>query len=91
MQFKDSSSTYVFTTTRVIREGHTIVFVSHDDNGDWQFLDAERNPSEKDAVLVSLEEMIQHDPSVLAIAELPPGGTATRIDKDSEWQIDIAT
>ena len=88
MKRENSDSTYVLTTKRVIREGRTVILVSHDDNGDWQYLDAANCPSEMDAMLGSFEEMIQHDPSAHPIADLPVGRFATRKDKESEWQID---
>ena len=39
-----------------------------------------------DAALVGLSEMVRHDPSVLELADMPPGWSATRETRDAPWK-----
>jgi hypothetical protein len=84
--FSDDLNNYVFTTRFVIEDNSAIIFVSHDDEGDWQFL-SEEGPKENEARIVLLGEMIQHDPSILEIADLPLGAKAFRDNAGSPWRI----
>lgn len=43
--------------------------------------------SEQDARIVSLEEMIAHDSSILTLADLPLGYKAERTKETDQWQI----
>ena len=38
------------------------------------------------AALVGLGTIVGHDPSVLELADMPPGWSATRTVKDAPWQ-----
>ena len=38
------------------------------------------------AFVVALREMIEHDPSLAILADLPLGWHAWRTDKDSKWE-----
>jgi hypothetical protein len=86
-KFEESLNAYVFTTKYVLKEGHPIVYVSHDDDGDWQFLGKADNLKEEDAMVISLGEMIEYDSTILEIADLPKGHEATRKDRSSQWRI----
>ena len=85
-KFKESLNTAVFTTRFVIESQSTIVFVSHDDDGDWQFL-SEEGPVENEARIALLSEMIELDPTILDIADIPSGTKAFRDDQYSPWRI----
>jgi len=85
--FPESLNIYVFTTKYVLNEGSPIVYVSHDDDGDWQFLGKEKGLGEEDAKVISLGEMIEHDPSIKEIAHLPLGKKAIRENIYSPWSI----
>ena len=52
----------------------------------WQFLDGRDNPDLKDAAVVSLKQIVQRDPSVGELADLPFGWCAWRTDAMSPWQ-----
>ena len=76
----------VFTLRSIVFDGAPILSVFHDaDDHGWQFL-AGGDPAIEDAAVVSLEEIVQLDPSVLEVADLPPGGVAFRVTRDSAWQ-----
>jgi hypothetical protein len=70
----------------IVFGGAPILYVLHDaeDHG-WQFLDG-RPIDMADAAFVGLSEMVRHDPSVLELADMPPGWSATRATKDGPWK-----
>ncbi len=74
-----------FTTTHVMRDGHDITYVFHnaDDHG-WQFHWAGEKDL-ADSMVVCLSEIVDHDPSVLEVADLPPGWRAWRERRGAEW------
>lgn len=75
-----------YTTSHVIRQGLPITHVYHDaDDHGWQF----HYPGEKttaDIMIVSLKEIYFRDPTVLEIADLPPGWRAIREDINKPWK-----
>ncbi len=87
-RFRDNLGIYVFTLKCIVLDKMPITYVSHDAEGDWQFLRQDRQLREEDAMLISLGEMIEHDPSILEIADLPLGRVATRRDRNSPWQME---
>jgi hypothetical protein len=84
--FDDPRDVAVITLRQVVREGSPILRVTHDDDdGCWQFLDGNRVKVE-DGLLVSLEEMIEIDPTLAQLADMPPGWVAWREGPDDTWQ-----
>ncbi|MDM8006044.1 MAG: hypothetical protein QUV05_07855 [Phycisphaerae bacterium] len=62
-----------------------ILLVSHDaDDHGWQFIGAS-SASMRDARIVSLAEIVDLDPGVLKVADLPPGWQAVRDQAGSAW------
>jgi hypothetical protein len=84
--FDQVPNTAVFTTTHVLRESHPITHVFHDasDHG-WQF-HYPGGKSEADIMIVALEEIVLHDPTVVEIADLPPGWRAIRSNVGQPWK-----
>jgi hypothetical protein len=83
--FDQPKNCAVFTTTHVMKDGHDIIYVFHDeeDHG-WQFHYAgEKDVS--DTIVVALEEIVAHDSSVLEVADLPPGWKAWRAKRGAAW------
>ena len=87
--FKDSLNTAVFTTTFVFKDKKPITHVFHDiEDGAWQFLsDDVYDDFEKVAMIVSLDEVIDLDKTVLDIAHLPLGFYAKRKSSTDSWTI----
>ena len=87
--FKDSLNTAVFTTIFVFKDKKPITHVFHDiDDGAWQFFsDDDYKDYEKVAMVVSLDEIIELDRTVLEIAHLPLGFYATRKSRSDNWTI----
>jgi hypothetical protein len=71
------------------REGklaRPILYVSHDkDDHGWQFLDGEPVTND-DAALVSMLAMLRHDPTLVEVADLPPGWWAHRKAVGMPWR-----
>lgn len=74
-----------FITRPVLEEAHPILFVYHDADGAWQFLCGTTHAT-TDARLVSLDTVLQLDPSLAAVADLPTGWNASRSTPNSPWQ-----
>jgi hypothetical protein len=84
-KFQDPPNVAVITNKRIIKSQDWIAHVSHDeDDGGWQFHG--RGPlNEQDAAVVSLRSIVELDPSVAELADLPLGWSASRESPDSPW------
>ena len=70
----------------IVFGGAPILHVTHDaDDHGWQFLDGGDVVME-DAAVVCLNEIVKLDPTVVEVADLPPGWAAWREAKDAPWQ-----
>lgn len=86
-KFKDMPNTAVITTKRIIAKESPILEVWHDENdGMWQFLDGLEIRVE-DAIIVSLQEIISLDPTVVSLYNLPLGSYACRTDQSGKWYL----
>lgn len=84
--FADPPDTEVITLERILRGESPVRLVTHDaDDGAWQLLDG-GHVFEEDAVLVLLGEMVQFEPALRALADLPRGWYAWRSDAEAPWQ-----
>jgi len=86
--FPGSPRTAVFTT-RFVLEGSPITLVRHDEEDcAWQFLsDEEFEDFESVARVVAFEEIVAMDPTVLDVADMPPGHYATRTSPVDPWAV----
>ncbi|WP_235905665.1 hypothetical protein [Tautonia marina] len=83
--FADPPDTAVFTLDRVLDGETPVLLVTHDaDDESWQFLDGE-HVFEEDARVVALGEIVQLDPTLLDLADLPLGGFAWRSGPGDPW------
>lgn len=86
--FAESLNTAVFTTKFILENKSPILFVYHyEEDGAWQFSGSENAVTDDDYRVISLEEVIQLDNTVLELADLPLGGEAYRLDIKSPWII----
>lgn len=53
----------------------------------WEFREDREVPEDSEFLVVSLEEIIDKDPSIKGILRLPLGFVAYRIDISKEWSI----
>jgi len=83
--FDDPKNVAVFTVRSVWEKKRDILYVYHNsEDGAWQF-HADKNPEEKDASIISLEEVVELDNSIKELADLPYDWRAWRKDKQSPW------
>jgi hypothetical protein len=84
--FNEPKNVAVFTTVSIANRILPILKVSHDeDDGAWQFLDGISTNSYSNAVVLGLQEVIELDSSIIDLADLPLGWSATRADKNAPW------
>jgi hypothetical protein len=84
--FDDPKNVAVFTTRQVIVAHHPILYVYHDkDDGAWQFHSGDKSTME-DARVVALSEIVDIDPTVMELADLPFGRMAWRNNVSEPWQ-----
>lgn len=82
--FSDSPDTACFTCCHILDEHKPILYVSHDEDGYWQFLCGGIH-KEEDAKIVSLAAILKIDDSMADMADLDYGEYAEAEDSDSDW------
>lgn len=82
--FPDPPDTAAFTTKRIAFERHPVLYVVHDSDGDWQFLDR-LDVTAEDAALVHLTHVVGANAGVVEIADLPRGWEAFRETESGPW------
>lgn len=86
-KFSDPQNVAVIASKKIATGEAWIGYVTHDDDdGSWQFHNFEGVFLESEVILVSLRSIVQSDPSVELLADLPMGWRAWRDSKGSEWQ-----
>lgn len=83
---EENKNKSAITTKYVVNNNSIIVSVFYDEDGDWQFL-GEEEVSEEDAIVVSIQEMIDIDKSLVNLPDLKEGESAYRENKESIWLI----
>ncbi|MFO0890350.1 MAG: class IV adenylate cyclase [Isosphaeraceae bacterium] len=84
--FPDAEDTEVITLERILRGASSILLVCHDaDDHGWQFLDGE-HVFEEDGAVVYLGDLVQLDPSLLELGDLPAGWYAWRAAPGLPWE-----
>ncbi len=84
--FDQAPSCSAFTTIHVLRGGQPITQVYHDaDDHGWQF-HYSGPKSAADAMVVALREIYYYDPTVVEVADLPPGWRAIRAGLGQPWK-----
>jgi hypothetical protein len=85
-RFEEAPNTDIFTCRHVIA-GSPILYVSHDREGDWQFLCGQESHSSEDGLVVSLGGMAERDPTVNALAKMSTGHYAERATQEAQWTV----
>ncbi len=83
--FEDDPSLAVVTLKRIIKDHRPVLYVVHDEDGGWQFLDG-GDVTAKDSAVAGLGEMLTHiDHTLDQTATLPRGWHATREFIGGPW------
>jgi hypothetical protein len=69
----------------VFRKELPILLVTHDEGGDWQFLDGGVVHVD-DGFAVHLQHVLDDHPEVRALVDLPEGWAAERSSTEAEWE-----
>lgn len=84
--FDEPENVAAIAVRQIFDEDGWIHTVSRDpDDGCWQFLGPDQ-PEEADAMVVALGEVVELDPSIKELADLPLGWLAWRAGPDEVWQ-----
>jgi hypothetical protein len=78
----------VFATRQVMDEGWPVLYVEHAaGDGSWQFVNGVAGDTEDEAnvVLVHAEHVLELDPTLRRLADLPPGWCAWRPPGSDDW------
>lgn len=85
--FADSPNTACITCCHVLDEGLPILYVSHDeDDGMWQFLCGQSHEI-NEAKIISLMSILEIDPTVSLLKDMPRGYYAVRENVLEYWEI----
>jgi hypothetical protein len=84
--FSDTPDTACFTCCHITDGQRPIRFVSHDEDGYWQFLCGSSHSTEE-ARIVSLAEILKLDGSVAAFAALDLGEFAEAQNGHNDWVV----
>ena len=83
--FDDAINTAAFTTRRVIEQGLPVLLVSHDLDGEWQFLCGTTTET-ADCRIVCMGCAYERDQTIADVADLPIGWMAEREVVGSPWE-----
>lgn len=84
-KFNEPKNQRVYSLRQIIEENDDILHVSHNsDDGAWQFLSWE-TPQLEHGVVVCLEHVVEKDPSIAELADLPLGWHAWRRKVSDPW------
>jgi hypothetical protein len=90
--FADPPNVATISLRDIMERRRPVLYVSHDaGNGWWQFTDGRDNPNPADGVVLGLACVLDIDPSVAEVADLPLGWRAWREDVGQPWQREPGT
>jgi len=85
--FDQARNVACVTQKQVVNDDLPILYVIHDvEDQDWMFLTGGEFESE-DALIVSMAQIVELDPTLLQIASMPPGYSATRAQIGGDWEV----
>jgi hypothetical protein len=84
--FDDPPNVATITVRQIVHSGEPILLVARDaEDGGWQFLTG-GSFDVGDGMLVSLHSMVERDPTLVELADLPRGWQASRESVEAAWQ-----
>lgn len=82
--FKEPKDSLCISCIHIVDEKAPILFVSHEDDGEWQFLCGSRH-HESEVHVLSLSEIVDIDPTVNELCEMQRGVYARRDFIGDRW------
>lgn len=82
--FHEHPNLGIITLKRILSGASIVRMAVHSPSGEWQILDGEQ-VEQKDAAIVGLSEIVEHDPSLVQLASLPRGWEAFREQPGTPW------
>lgn len=87
--FSEDLNTAIITTKYVLEESRPILYIYHfEEDGMWQF-SGDEDCSDEDYMVISLEEVIKMDTSILLVADMQLGYYACRKSISEEWIVNV--
>jgi len=83
-----SKNKAVFTTKNVVNKNMLITRVYHDNDDEWQFFDDISTNSNENIMIVSIEQIIGIDSTILDVINLQKGYFAKRSSLEKSWEIE---
>lgn len=85
--FADPPNVAVFVSRRILEAEEWVYYVCHDaDDGAWLFHPKSGVTPENEMKIVGLKTMLDLDPSIAALADLPLGWCAWRDEVTAPWR-----
>lgn len=84
-KFRDSEDKAVFTCHHVTNKKRPILFVTHDNNEDWQFLCGQNDHIEESAKIISMKNAVELDNTLNELFDMPIGVGAERNGVGEKW------
>jgi len=82
----DPPNTAVITNVRILDGVDWVQYVTHDEeDGTWQFHPMGGQATMKEAAVTSLRRILEIEPRIEELADLPLGWHAWRDDEDGPW------
>jgi hypothetical protein len=85
-KFRENVKTAVLTSKYVMHEQSPILYIAHHEDGMWEFWGC-KTIDEGEIMVVTLQQLIQLDPTIQKVADLPMGTTAFRMNIDAVWTV----
>jgi len=73
-------------TLQTILGGAPVLYVEHDENGGWHCLDSRALFTGSELALVPISRLVQADPSLNELGDLPKGWRALRRSVNRPWE-----
>lgn len=84
--FAAGPDTLASTTVAILDRKRPVLFVEHDAKGYWHVYDGSTLFNLSDVALAPLRELLDQEPALAELADLPKAWRAMRTDKDSPWE-----
>jgi hypothetical protein len=87
LRFREDPHTATFVCKHVWNEGAPILYVSHDPDGDWQFLCGGIHATPADCLIIGLEHVVERDPTLNAVSRMCTSHVAERVEETADWRV----